>query len=51
MPLAIDSLEREGPVTDEAVDRFIASHQFPLIEGGSATFVFRGAVDEVNLRH
>jgi len=51
MPLAIDGLQREDPVTAEVVNRFIATHQFPLIEGGSATFVFRGDVDEVNLRH
>ena len=34
----------------EAIDRFIADHQFPIVEPGQATFMFRGAADAVSLR-
>ena len=32
-------------------EQFVADHEFPLVEGRSVTFVFRGEADEVNLRH
>ena len=34
-----------------SVDRFLASHTFPLVEGPSMTFVYRGEVEAVYLRH
>lgn len=49
--LAIAALQADGPVTREKVDRFIKRHKFPIVEGPSVTFVFRGHVDGVVLRH
>ncbi|MSP92638.1 MAG: DUF3327 domain-containing protein [Myxococcales bacterium] len=34
-----------------AIDDFLASHTFPLIEGGRVTFVWRGEAEAVYLRH
>jgi enterochelin esterase family protein len=47
---AIDRLIA-GPHTAEAVDAFLAAHQFPLAEGNAITFVYRGAANAVNLKH
>ncbi len=49
--LAIRRLEEEVAHDSGAVDRFLASHAFPLVEGTSATFVWRGQADAVHLRH
>ena len=49
--LAIHRLMAELPVTGEAIDSFVKSHSFPLVEGPSVTFIFRGSADGVNLRH
>jgi enterochelin esterase-like enzyme len=35
----------------EAIETFLASHRFPLVEGTATTFVFHGQADEVRLRH
>jgi enterochelin esterase-like enzyme len=40
-----------GPRTREAVDAFIARNQFPMVEGSSCTFVWRGQADAVHLKH
>jgi enterochelin esterase-like enzyme len=40
-----------GPHTREAADAFVRAHQFPIVEGSSITFVFRGGAEAVNLRH
>ena len=48
--LAIRRLLDAGPVDAEAVDRFLAEHTFPLVEGVSVTFVWRGDADAVRLR-
>lgn len=40
-----------GPHTREATDAFVRAHQFPIVEGPSITFVFRGGAEAVNLRH
>jgi enterochelin esterase family protein len=48
--LAIEELEdgmRHGHVD---IDGFIAHHSFPLVEGTSVTFVWRGEASAVNLR-
>ena len=47
---AIDGL-LAGPHTREAVDAFLSTHTFPLVEGTAITFVFRGDADAVNLKH
>jgi enterochelin esterase-like enzyme len=49
--LAIRALEEESPLDAAAVDRFLGAHTFPLIEGPSVTFVWRGEAEAVNLRH
>jgi len=51
MSLAIANLLRAAPDDEGAIDRFLRDHEFPLVEGTSATFVFRGNVDAVHLRH
>lgn len=51
MSLAIHQLLKHAPVSDEAIDRFIEKHDFPLLEGNLVTFIFRGQVERVNLQH
>ncbi len=49
--LAIGALVHKPDRTAADIDGFVAAHSFPLIEGRNCTFVFRGAVDSVKLRH
>jgi enterochelin esterase-like enzyme len=50
--LAIQRLIDDAPVTTEKVDAFFEAHDaFPIVEGPSVTFLFRGPVDGVNVRH
>ena len=49
--LAVRALAEESPLDGAAVDRFLAAHAFPLIEGPSVTFAWRGEAEAVNLRH
>ncbi len=51
MSAAIRELERRAALEAGAVDAFLAGHAFPLVEGTSATFVYRGQADRVLLRH
>ena len=51
MTLAIRELERRGGLGREDVDAFLAAHAFPLVEGSSATFVWRGEAESVHLQH
>ncbi len=48
--LAIRELER-GTVTPASIDGFLEKHEFPLVEGSSVTFVWRGHATAVHLRH
>lgn len=41
----------EGHVDGKKVDEFLAKHTFPLVEGRSATVVWRGEAEGVSLRH
>jgi enterochelin esterase family protein len=50
LKLAIHRLLAQG-ATPEAIDRFLKDHSFPLAEGNSVTFVYRGEADRVELRH
>jgi enterochelin esterase family protein len=50
MNRAIESMFHAGPPDAAQVDRFIADNDFPLVEQGHVTFVYRGAADEVILR-
>ena len=49
--LAINRLRERLPVDGAVIDRFVARHRAPIIEGERATFLFRGEVDEVRVRH
>jgi enterochelin esterase-like enzyme len=49
--LAIKRLEAAAPISNEVVDNFVAEHEFPLVEGPSVTFVYRGPVDRVEMKH
>ena len=51
MSLAIHQLETEPALDGAAVDRFMAAHTFPIVEGPSVTFVYRGEADSVLLQH
>ncbi len=50
MPLALERL-LSGPRDPATIDGFLAAHQFPLAEGDTVTFVYRGPADGVRLRH
>ena len=50
MTRAIDVLIA-GPHTSEAVDAFILGGSFPIVEGSSITFVYRGDAEAVHLKH
>ncbi len=49
--LAINQLRQNSPVTEEAIDHFLAEHQMPIIEGPKCTFLYRGGADEVHVLH
>ena len=49
--LAIDDLIRQGDFSAAALDRFFADHTFPILEGTSVTFAYRGEADGVLLQH
>ncbi len=50
MKLAIHELTDSHP-DGAAVDAWMQGKRFPFVEGSSATFVWRGEADGVNLRH
>jgi enterochelin esterase-like enzyme len=41
----------ELPINGASVDRFLAEHEVPLVEGGFCTFLYRGEADDVRLAH
>jgi len=45
--LAINRLRERRPLDAAAVDRFLARHEVPVVEGARCTFVYRGEADEV----
>ena len=49
--LAINRLKERRPLGPAAVDRFLARHEVPIVEGSRCTFLFRGEADEVRLVH
>lgn len=49
--LAINRLLERGPVDAAAVDRFVARHGSPIVEGHRATFLWRGEADRVVVTH
>ncbi len=50
MKLAINRLKERRP-DDTAVDRFLARHEVPIVEGDRCTFLWRGDADAVHLVH
>lgn len=46
----MEQLLAHGAPTAKAIDDFVAQNQFPLVEPGRVTFVYRGMADEVLLR-
>jgi enterochelin esterase-like enzyme len=48
--LAINRL-RERPQDAASVDRFLARHEVPIVEGARCTFLYRGEADEVYVVH
>jgi len=46
--LAVNRLKDRKPDA-AAVDRFLARHEVPIVEGGRCTFLWRGEADEVHL--
>jgi enterochelin esterase family protein len=50
MNQVIESLFRDGAPNPKTIARFVHQNQFPLVEPGRVTFVYRGQADEVNLR-
>ncbi len=49
--LAINRLIDRRPLDPGTIDRFIARHGAPVVEGDRATFLWRGEADEVMVRH
>jgi enterochelin esterase-like enzyme len=47
--LAINRLKERAPVDAAAIDRFLARHDIPIVEGSRCTFLHRGEADEVFL--
>jgi enterochelin esterase family protein len=48
---AIERLQHDGTIDAGAARAFVDSHDFPLVEGTRATFVYRGKADGVHLQH
>lgn len=49
--LAINRLRARKPLDESTIDRFLARHQVPIVEGARCTFLFRGEADEVHVLH
>jgi len=49
--LAIHELEQRGHIGPHEIDAFLDHVEAPLVEGRTATFLYRGAADEVVLQH
>ena len=49
--LAINRLRDRRPLLPATVDRFLARHEIPIVEGSRCTFLYRGEADEVFIVH
>ena len=49
--LAINRLRERRPLSPAVIDRFLARHEVPIVEGARCTFLYRGEADEVRLVH
>lgn len=50
MTPALKKLIKKARLEPSDIDAFISDNDFPLVDGTDVTFVYRGAVDSVNLR-
>jgi enterochelin esterase-like enzyme len=51
LTLAIRELLAAGDLSPAAIDRFLAKHRWPIVEGSTVTFVYRGPADAIFLQH
>ena len=49
--LAVDQLLEQQDLSPEAIERFLETHTFPILEGTSITFAYHGSADGVLLQH
>jgi len=49
--LAINRLRERRPCEPTVIDRFLARHDVPIVEGARCTFLYRGEADQVSLVH
>lgn len=49
--LAINRLRDRRPLLPVTIDRFLARHEIPIVEGSRCTFLFRGEADAVFIVH
>ena len=49
--LAINRLRERRPLEPAVIERFLARHDVPIVEGIRCTFLYRGEADEVHLIH
>ena len=49
--LAINRLRERRPLEPGVIDRFLARHEVPIVEGVRCTFLYRGEADEVFVVH
>ena len=49
--LAINRLRERKPAEPAVIDRFLARHDVPIVEGARCTFLYRGEADQVSLVH
>jgi len=49
--LAINRLRERRPLEPAMIDRFLARHRVPIVEGSRCTFLYRGEADEVFVVH
>ena len=49
--LAINRLRERRPAEPTVIDRFLARHDVPIVEGARCTFLYRGEADQVSLVH
>jgi enterochelin esterase-like enzyme len=51
MTLAIHAISGRSHVSQGEVEAFVSGREFPLVEGQTVTFAWRGQADDVRLRH
>jgi enterochelin esterase family protein len=49
--LAINRLRDRRPLLPVTIDRFLARHEIPIVEGSRCTFLYRGEADAVFIVH